>query len=46
MKIHRKIQPLTSKHLTLIVGILYDEDGKIIFQGEFKDNEYWNGKGN
>lgn len=31
---------------SIILGILFDEDGKTIFQGEFKNNEYWNGKGN
>ena len=29
-----------------ILGILFDEEGKIIFEGEFENNKYWNGKGN
>ena len=26
-------------------GIEFDENGNKLFEGEFKDGEYWNGKG-
>jgi len=29
----------------IVNGILFDENGKISFEGEFKGNTYWNGKG-